>query len=503
MSDFTPAKSSFSRVHLIEGRARPDHEPDFQSCMKLAGIDKSFGDVESIQCPDPGSLGKFKEIGRIQGADERATTSLIGKYAADLASVLYMLGRRKCSNDVHLNFGACGNDPTDNNDFTKKVILQDILITGWNTEDLGALTSDEAAKIDETADVSIGDFYEVLGLTFGQKADDLVTVEVIDVVICDQVSCGECDEESDGCRKIFAITLNNNGSPAAPPDCVFSLDGGNTWAAHDIDSMLTTEEPNAIECMGKYLVVVSDDSDSLHYALKSEFDGVTDPDWTEQATGFVPGRGPRAIWAANPHYAFIVGNWGYIYLCTDPTAGVTVLDAGTLTTSSLNAVHGISENFAVAVGQDGVIVYTENGETWSMAPATPVGIGTHFYAVLVLSKDVWMVGTSTGRIYYTKDGGHIWTEKTFAGSGAGAVRDFAQSTDSVLYMSHDTATPVGRIFRSYDAGYSWVLLPEGSSLMPDNDRFNALAACKNDANMVVGVGLGANGTDGIIVIGKD
>lgn len=503
MSDFTPAKSSFSRVQLIEGRARPDHDPSFQSCMKLAGIDKSFGDIESLQCPDPNNYGKFKEIGRIQGADERATSSLVGKYAADLASVLYKIGRRKCAVDVHLNFGGCGEDPTDNNDFSKKVILEDVMLTGWSTEDMGALTSDEAAKIDETSDISIGDFYEVLELTFSKKAEDLVTVEVVDVVICDQVSCGECDEESDGCQKIFAITLNNNGSPAAPPDCVFSLDGGTSWFAHDIDSMATTEAPNAIECMGKYLVVVSDDTDSLHYADKAEFDGVTDPDWTEQATGFVAGRGPRAIWAANPHYAFIVGNWGYIYLCTDPTAGVTVLDAGTLTISSYNAVHGISENFAVAVGQDGVIAYTENGETWALAPATPVGIGVHLNAVLVLSKDVWMVGTSTGRVYYTVDGGHIWTEKAFAGSGAGAVRDFSQSTDSVIYMSHDTAAPAGRIFRSFDLGNSWVLLPEGSAIMPANDRFNAIAACTEDANMVVGVGLGDDGTDGIIVVGKD
>ena len=39
--------------------------------------------------------------------------------------------------------------------------------------------------------------------------------------------------------------------------------------------------------------------------------------------------------------------------------------------------------------------------------------------------------------------------------------------------------------------------------MPANDRINALAACTADVNMVVGVGLGANGVDGIIVVGAD
>lgn len=65
------------------------------------------------------------------------------------------------------------------------------------------------------------------------------------------------------------------------------------------------------------------------------------------------------------------------------------------------------------------------------------------------------------------------------------------------------SNPLGRILRTYDGGYSWNVLPEGSGSMPDNDRFNAIAACTADVNFVVGVGLGGNGTDGIIVVGAD
>ncbi len=35
----TPLQSGFSRVFLIDGGARPDHEPEFMSCMR-AGSDE-------------------------------------------------------------------------------------------------------------------------------------------------------------------------------------------------------------------------------------------------------------------------------------------------------------------------------------------------------------------------------------------------------------------------------------------------------------------------------
>ncbi|GAG23491.1 unnamed protein product, partial [marine sediment metagenome] len=34
MSDFIPATTGLSRVFIIEGRARPDHVPEYFSCMR-------------------------------------------------------------------------------------------------------------------------------------------------------------------------------------------------------------------------------------------------------------------------------------------------------------------------------------------------------------------------------------------------------------------------------------------------------------------------------------
>jgi photosystem II stability/assembly factor-like uncharacterized protein len=106
-------------------------------------------------------------------------------------------------------------------------------------------------------------------------------------------------------------------------------------------------------------------------------------------------------------------------------------------------------------------------------------------------------------MYYTVDKGANWTLQGFPGSGAGVVYDIDFASTSVGYLAHATATPAGRILRTYDGGQSWNILPEGTGTIPANDRINALAACIYDENFVVGVGLADDASDGIIVVGRD
>ncbi len=494
-------KTGNSRVFLIEGRAAPNHVPAYKSCLRAGALSQGFGDIERIECPDPHNYGKFIEMGEIRGATERPTTSLEGRYPLNSKSDLLRLARQGCAMDVQIHFGSC-TDPSVFNKFEKILVFENATITNYTTEDLGALASGDNAVINETGDLSGKDVYEILPISYASRASSIITLEILDVVVCDSVSCGECASLSDGCQKIFAISGAAGGSAGTPPDIIYSLDKGATWYAHDIDSLLTAEAPSEIECLGDYIVVVSNASGSLHYALKSEFDGVTDPSWTEVATGFVATGEPSAIWSTGS-YAFIVGDLGYVYGTSDPTAGVTVLDAGAATVDNLLAVHGLSDSFAVAVGNNGAVIFTNDGESWTAAATRPVGVGVNLNTVWVKSEDEWWVGSSNGRVYYTLNGGTTWTEKTFSGSGAGVVYSIVFPTASEGFISHSTATPRARILRSYDGGQSWVLTPEESgSSMPLADRINALAFCEEDANFVVGVGLADDGTDGFIVVGS-
>lgn len=503
MTSFDPAKTGFSRVFLIDGRARPDHEPNYESCAKAMGIDWSLGDIERIECPDPNKYGEFVEVGEVQGADSRPTTSLVSRYAADLRSAFLKIAKKRCDVDAQVHFGACQN-PSAFNDFSKALVYEKARGTNFGTEDLGALGSDENAKVDETLDISMREFYEFMPLSYASKAGDVITNEVVDTVLCDNAACGDCEDESDGCQSVFSITLAAGGSPGTPPDVVFTRDGGVTFLAHDIDTLGAAENPDGVDCLDGNILVVSNDSGSLHYAPIVDFTAATDPAFTEMAVGFVVAGAPNDIdVAAGGTVAFIVGNGGYVYSSTDPTASVTVLDAGVAVQDNLNRVYALSDTFAVAVGNAGSIVFTQNGTTWAIAPSTPVGVGINLFAIYAKNEKEWFIGGSNGILYYTLDQGVTWTAKAFPGSGAGNIRDIQAPTDSVIFMAHDTATPLGRILESIDGGQSWIVAPRGVGALAANDRINALAVCPDDPNFVVGVGLADDAADGFIVLGED
>jgi photosystem II stability/assembly factor-like uncharacterized protein len=501
MGSFNPAVTSYSRVFLIDGRARPDHEPDYQSCLKAGALEWGQGDIEKIECPDPEQYGEFVEEGEIQGAQERPTVPLTGRYAANLASTLLELARRRCNYDIQIHFGRC-TDPRLFNTFTKSIIFEKGRSTNYSTEDLGALASDENAKVDESTDVSGREFYEVLPISYAEKAKDVVVNPLEDVVICSTPSCGDCEDEDPGCDKIFAISASTGGSPGTAPDVVYSGDKGATWAADDVATLGPASTGDGIACIGDYVVVISHSDDSISYKLKATILAGTAGGWTEEAGGIVAAGSPLDIWSVG-NYAFVVGDGGYVYGTADPTAGLTVLDAGVATTQNLSKVHAISEEFAVAVGAAGAIIYTEDGVTWATAPTSPSG--NALTAVWVKNKDEWFVSTVT-QLYYTLDRGVTWTAKNLPITPVD-IDDIAMSTDSVMYVSVVYSTlaiaDTGRIYRSYDGGYSFVNTPEGVATIPAADAYTAIAACKHDANFVVGVGLADDGVDGILVVGQD
>jgi hypothetical protein len=498
-STITPTTSGFTRVFLIENGARPDHAPDYHAELRAMALSLGFGDSTRIELPDPAKLGAFVEVGEIRGETERPTTQLQGRYPAKTLSDIFRIAKTQCYVDVQIVVGSC-NDPRSYDEYDKLIIVEEARITNYDTDDLGALGSGDNAVVNEMGDLSGRESYEVVPISYGVKAASVVTNEVIDVIVCDNVSCGDCEEPSDGCKKIFAITKAAGGSPSTKADIVFSVDKGANWLAHDIETLGAAEDPDAVICIGSYIIVLSEDSGSLHYALKSEFNSYTDPTFTEVATGFVAGKGPRHAWSLG-NKAFVVGAGGYIYLLEDPTGGVTVLDAGSVVTSNLNHVHALSEEFAIAVGDGGAVVYTENGSTWAMSPTSPVGIGTDLYTCWAKTESEWFVGGEDGNLYYTLNAGQTWATKTFSGSGAGKVYDIHFATNSVGYLSHATAAPHGRIFRTTNGGYSWKLTPERTGTMPVNDYVGALATCIHDPNFVIGVGLADDGADGFVVVG--
>lgn len=496
-----PLTNALSRVWILDGRARPDHAPEFANFMKAGGVDESFGSVNRIEEPSKREYGKFEEVGEFRDASERPTSSLVGHYALSVKSRILQLAQQGCKIDVQLHLGQC-EDASKFNDFQKVFIFEGVIIEDYSTDDLGALESGEQAKVDETGDFSAKKMYEFVPLTFAARSPTDVTNELLDVTLCDSPSCGDCDTESTGCKKVVAISSAAGGSPGTPADIVYTIDGGLNWFAHDIDTLGIAVDPAAVACVGDYAVVItSTNGDEMHIVLASELDGVTDPAFTQVLTGFVASGEPTDIYSLGST-AYLCGLGGFVYKTEDPASGVTPIDQGVATTNNLRAIYMLSEEFGVAVGDDGAIVTITNDLVGAVA-ISPVGVGITLQAVFVKSDREWFIGSDAGTFFYTLDAGATWTQITLPGTTPSAITDIQMSSDSIMYVSA-TVSGKGEIYISVNGGQSFVRSPRGSSnAMPNNDGINAIAVCEWDVDFVVGAGLAADGTDGFIVVGSD
>lgn len=488
------AVNSYSRVFIVEGRHRPDHKPAFQACLMAGSIEQNFGDVTDIECPDPNEYGKFITVGQIRGAEERVTLPLSGIYDTDVISTLAKLAQKGCAADVHVHFGTT-ETPNNFDSFSKAIVVESGFFTNWGTDDLGTLSSDNQAAVEENSQLSGESFYELVPVNVIQRASTLTLNEIVDGAVCDPRNCGT--DESDGCNKFFFIAKPDTGSPGTNPDLIYTTDGGTTWYSQEVTTMAITDQPGGIECFGSYVVITNTTQDSMTYILRSELDGVSTPTLTEVTTGFNATGSPGKIAVAGTN-GFIVGAAGYVYLLQDVSSGVTVLDAGSATSEDLLAVDAYSEDEAVAVGANGAVIYTTDGSTWSATSAAPSA--NNLNAVVMLTEDVWLVGDAAGSLYYTVNQGISWSEKTFIGSGSGEVTALAMSNRGTLWMGHQTAATRARLLRSYNGGYSWKVLPEGVGSIPAIDKINDIAACDYDANVAFASGIADDSTGGAILM---
>lgn len=489
-------KSSQTRLFLIEDQAGPANAPSYQSLGRALGVDWAQGDLTPIRIPDPNAYGKFITIELQRGQQGLPTLSLESRLTRDLSDILRIV-RKGCAFDIQLHAGVC-EDPRDFNGGWEKIyVLENALATNYSTGELGALDSSQDNPVNETVALSGTDYYEIKRLQAAELAASTIVQEVIDVAIIDSAQCGECGITSNGCEKVFAVTISNGGSPGLPAMVVYSPDAGATIGSTHITTLGAAEDPTAMAGVGIYLVVVSNDSDSLHYAALADILDGTET-WAEVTTGFVALKGPNDIFSLSAVLTWIVGDGGYIYFTDDPTSGVSVQTAGGVTTNDLLKVNAFDDNNVVAVGKSNTVLFTtDGGTTWSSVTGPNVGVDIN--AVAMKSATEWLVGCADGTLWYTQDSGGTWTQKGFSGSGAGTIKDIVFATGAVGYMAHATATPSGRILRTLDGGFSWYVLPEQSGFtLPANDRINALAACGEDPNICFGGGLADNATDGIL-----
>ncbi len=494
------ALTDFTRVWLIQHGAGPNRPQYYGGIWKAGSFGWPQGDKTPFYIPSPDRYGQFDVAGSIRGERGSPSLTITARSRIDAQSVLLKLLQLQCPNDLQIHIGEC-EDPQDFDLGWESIfVLTEAEPTDLTIADLGALETSERAVINEESPMTGVDFFQILRLGMDAQAAVEIVQEVIDVIVCDRQTCGACGIPSDGCQVWLALTLSNAGSPGLPAELIFTQNQGLTYGETNVSTLAANEDPNAMACVGINVVVISEDSDSLHYAPLADILAGTET-WIEVNSGFVVGNGPLAIYSSSPRHTWIVAENGYIYFTDDPTVGVDVQDAGVVTTEDLNDIHGISNRDLVAVGANNAVLLTRNGgETWASITGPAVGVALN--TVWMLEEDVWLIGTADGRLFFTEDAGVNWTEKTFPGSGAGQVRDLNFSNPTVGWMAHDTAAPAGRVLRTINGGHSWQLAGNpGNTVIPANDRIRSVMGCEDDVNLFFAGGLDDAAVDGILVKG--
>lgn len=489
-------KAGDSRVWIIENGASPSDEPTYMGIMKTGDPSWGFGDITPIKVPDPNRHNSFVEAASIRGAKERVTSSLMGRFPVAISTLL-RLARKQCSLDVQIAFGQCTNPQDYLNGWQKLIIMRDVQITAYNGENWGALSDDEQNPANENVDISAEDMYEVVELSWKVHAASTVVREITAIGVCDSPSCGdECDDSSDGCEKVFAAMLGTGATPGTKPSLLYTEDSGSNWGTTTIDTLFSTESPSDLACIGSNVVVISPDSDSLHYANRDDIlNGVET--WYETFDGFVLGSDPIAIWSVDAMHTWLVGENGYIYFTSDPTISVTVQDAGVATNKNLADVHLVDTENGIAVGATNTLLHTDDGTIWEYLIGPEVGVDLR--CCWMLTKNKWLIGSSSGNLWYTDDGGESFTNK--APSEVTDIYDIRFMDSVVGYMAAVVGAN-GYIYRTTNGGYSWYRVPKSGVAITANDRINKLATCEENPNVVWGGGLADDGADGIIVKGS-
>jgi photosystem II stability/assembly factor-like uncharacterized protein len=285
---------------------------------------------------------------------------------------------------------------------------------------------------------------------------DLATTLTTDVTYGNQQLCQICGRADDGTGLKYWSAASTTASPGAKPGIFYQI-GSATPVYASVTAAAASENLTGIAVVGSYLLVISSTAGGAgiggYYYAQIGASGVPGT-WTKVVTGFQSNKEPTDILVFSPSEIYFSANGGYIYKCTDLTAGVTVINAGATTANNLLRIQG-NRNLIVAVGATGSIIYSANsGRSWATTTSTPAASNPTWQAVDIIgAKGIW-VGSATGRLFYTLDGGVTWTEKTFDQSSTGAITDVYFVNAHEGYFVH-TVSSVGRIFRTFTGGQSW------------------------------------------------
>lgn len=449
------ARNDQVRGHFyLSGVGMADPDPLYYPTLGVAGLTQGLGDITNVEVPDEDRYGEFKVVDGIPGARDRATTTLTTRRKVGMPSVLEMMRNRGLVVDLHLNRGLCA-PPSDPNSFSEKMILEGVRATNYSTSELAALSSDERSSTTDSADVSIDNWYVVYQMLYGVAA---APSEASGAPMGIVVAPSWCAEGALQCGVVFCATEGN---------LYFVTGAGAVATAYgddDIAGIGALGARIAVARVGTGIDLVQYDGNGVTYTTTRAIDGLTTIEsFACNGRNGVMGSGLSAV-------TFNAS------ITTINSADVTAL-AGTDATELSDVSVSPDSEVYVAISDKGYTMFSEDGRSWSAGDNVTLGVGATGTAVAAVSKNVWVAGTSEGKLFLTSDEGVSFTEVL---DTTGAVNDILVVTKHVLYAAIGST-----LWRSTDGGASWNAEPnvQGRSFV-NVTSVNKLAVCPDDINEI-------------------
>ena len=479
------------RIFVQSGGANPGGAYDYIGCLMLDSPKQDLGTPDPVYCPSPSKRGQWDIVGQIEKVQGLGTSDFTVHMSKDLSDIWWDLKKQGCNFDIQAVIGTCQR-PDDFTAWEAKILFRNARLTNFQLPSMNPLSGDDNALADIQGSLTFWESIPIKPLVFSDKAEATVLAEILDGLINDTITCGDCGAPSDGCKRQYWLTLANAGSPGLSSQVVVTLNDGATYFTIDI-TPLAGGSAKRMAAVGNYLVVVRQ-STPAHYFSTFNNVNLGLAVWGTQTGGYVASKGPNAIWSKSPSRTYLAAQGGYLYLMTNPTQAVSVLTDGSLTVQNLVDIHGYG-SVVVAVGASNAIVYSKNdGKTFALLTGPNVGVA--LTAVWCLSQNSWIVGYADGKVYYTLNQGLTWALIGLDADVTAISRIYFD--DSAIGAMTVIAGGLARVYRTTTSGQSWYYSAPDLSGPPVAARLNAVICCSS--NKVAVGGLKSPGTDGIISV---
>jgi len=465
-------------------------------CHDVGDLTEPKGDVTQRYCPDPREAGKWSVAVTTQAPADRPTTSItvgIGPVAD------YLESHGDCAMPLYIHQGQCG-DANAFLNFSRGVALPNATVTSVTQTNLVSRESRDMAE--QTFEISsewLLKYYK-LRQVLRTSIDDQ---DANDVAFITPGRCmGVCGPAQADCTH-GVVAYATDG--ATQSNVEVTHNGGVTWATR-AGPYLAANHIMSIVCFevtpGMYRTVVV--RNTLAATVLQTF---YSDDWGVTWVGPVAVTGSVVIEAAQWNGALFALDAQHIWLVTDDGAGavgaIYFSNDGAVSWTAqvsssgdaLNYVRFINENIGMAVGDtDDVNLTTDGGANWALAPtAGSVGGFNVMCCDLHDQYRLW-IGYSNGTLYFSNDGGTVWTQRLFSAPAGGAT--LVRISD-IMFVNEHCGYFILRwtlggnnrssVYRTVNGGWSWEIYSDiaawGYYVV---DGLDAIWAC--DCNHAIAVG---------------